>query len=123
MMNEREQQMQQIELTISEAEEQVELAEALQRLHKNKDFKKIILDGYFEKTAQRAVMAKSDVNTQTVEAQKGWDNVIIGVGQLGQYFHKIFVFGENAANALDADKNTREELLAEDLQEAAGVLQ
>ena len=90
-MSEHEDQITTIEIGIEEARRDVALAEALDRLHKNKDFKKIILMDYFEKNAQRAVMMKSDAYQQTVEKQKDIDNVITGIGQLGQYFHKIFV--------------------------------
>jgi len=114
-MSELEQQMHQVEVTIEECEEQIAQAEALERLHKNTDFKKIILTDYFEKNAIRTVMMKSAAGHEGEKEQKNLDNVLIGIGQLGQYFHKIFAFGEGAARAMEEHKNTREELLAEDL--------
>jgi len=114
-MNSIEQQMHEVEVTIEQCEEQIAQAEALQRLHKNADFKKLILEEYFEKNAIRAVMMKSASGHEGEKEQKNLDNVLIGIGQLGQYFHKIFTFGEGAARAMEEHKNTREELLAEDL--------
>jgi hypothetical protein len=108
-------QQRQVEVTIEECEEQIAQADALERLHKNADFKKLILDEYFEKNAIRTVMMKSAAGHAGEKEQKDLDNVLIGIGQLGQYFNKIFVFGEGAARALGDHKNTREELLAEDL--------
>ena len=60
-------------------------------------------------------MMKSASGHEGEKEQKNLDNVLIGIGQLGQYFHKIFTFGEGAARAMEEHKNTREELLAEDL--------
>ena len=114
-MSEMERQMQEVEVTIEQCEEQIAQAEALERLHKNADFKKLILEDYFEKNAIRAVMMKSAAGQESPDKQKNLDNVLIGIGQLGQYFHKIFAFGEGASRAMEEHKNTREELLAEDL--------
>jgi hypothetical protein len=114
-MSNIENQMREVEVTIEECESQVEQAEALERLHKNADFKKLILDEYFEKNAIRTVMMKSAAGHAGEKEQKDLDNVLIGIGQLGQYFHKIFTFGEGAARAIDEHKNTMEELRAEDL--------
>jgi len=114
-MSDIEQQMHQVEVTIEQCEEQIAQAEALERLHKNPDFKKLILEEYFEKNAIRTVMMKSAGGHEGEKEQKNLDNVLIGIGQLGQYFHKIFTFGEGAARAMDEHKLTREELLAEDL--------
>jgi hypothetical protein len=114
-MSQIENQIREVEVTIEQCEEQIAQAEALERLHKNADFKKLILDEYFEKNAIRTVMMKSAGGQEGEKEQKNLDNVLIGIGQLGQYFHKIFTFGEGAARAIDENKNTREELLAEDL--------
>ena len=114
-MNQIEQQMQQVEVTIEECEEQIAQAEALERLHKNADFRKLILEDYFEKNAIRTVMMKSAGGHEGEKEQKNLDNVLMGISQLGAYFHKIFAFGEGAVRAMDDHKNTREELLAEDL--------
>ena len=122
MSSEIEQQMHQVEVTIEQCEEQIELAEALQRLHKNKDFRRIILEDYFEKNAVRTVMMKSAGGQEGEKEQKNLDNVLIGIGQLGQYFHKIFSFGEGASRALESHRTTREELLTEELAETSSNL-
>lgn len=122
MMNEHEQQLEQVSISIEQAEDRLELAEALERLHQNKDFKKVILEEYFKKEAYRSVMLKSDANQQKPEEQANIDNVILGVGMLGQFFHKTFIFGEGADRALQEHKNTRQEILAEDLAESADAL-
>jgi hypothetical protein len=115
MLNQAEQQLKELEITLEDAQERLAMAEALQRLHNNADFIKVILDGYFAKESQRAVMARADVNFHSEENLKQNMDVITGIGQLGAHFHKIFVFGEGAARAIEEDKATREEILAEDL--------
>ena len=115
MLNQAEQQLQELEITLEDAQNRLSMAEALQRLHNNPDFMKVILDGYFAKEAQRVVMARADVNFHSEENLKQNMDVITGIGQLGAFFHKTFVFGESAARAIEADKQTKEEILAEEL--------
>jgi hypothetical protein len=113
-MNELHKQLEEIEISLQEAKEAIAMASALQRLHNNADFQKVILDGFFRTESYRSVMLKADINFQSPENQKQVDDVITGIGQLGQYFRKLFIFGENAQNSLDADSHTREELLQEE---------
>ena len=114
-MSQIEHQMREVEVTIEQCEEQIEAAEALERLHSNADFKKLILEDYFEKNALRTVMMKSAGGHEGEREQKNLDNVLMGISQLGAYFHKIFSFGEAASRAMEEHKATREELLAEDM--------
>lgn len=121
-MNEIEQNLKQIEISVEEAKATVALAEALQRLHDNADFKAVIISGYFEKESQRSVMLKSDINFQGPENQKQIDDIITGIGMLGQYFHKIFTLGEQAHQGLVADEETRQELLQEQLKDDSDLV-
>jgi hypothetical protein len=120
-MNEVEQNLQEIEIHVDELTKIVKQAEALQRLHGNADFKAVILSGYFEKESQRSVMLKSDINFAGAENQKQIDDIIIGIGMLGQYFHKIFTLGEQADRDLTADAQTREELLQEQISDISDI--
>ena len=49
-----------IERDIKEARKHVELGDSLERLLNNRDFKKVIVEGYFEKEAARLVHLKAD---------------------------------------------------------------
>jgi len=113
MSNEHQQQIQQIEMSIEQANKRIEEGHALERLHSNADFKKIILDGYFLNEASRTVLLKADPNMQSKEAQKDCDNIIISIGMLRQYFAKLFTLANMAEQAIEADKEAREEILAE----------
>lgn len=60
---------QEIQLTREQAMEEIKLAESVKRLLKNKDFKKVIEDFYFEKNAMRLVHLLADPAFDSPEAQ------------------------------------------------------
>lgn len=107
------QQIEQIELSIEAAKENVEKMEALLRLIDNKDFKTIIDDGYFKNEAARLVILKADPEMQEAKFQDQLDKGIIAVGQLRQYFRTIMQIGRMAERSIRDDEQTRQELLAE----------
>ena len=110
-----EQQIEQIELQLEHAQKAIAKMEALDRLYHNKDFQAVIAEGYFKDEASRLVLLKGDVNIDE-EAEKHCDKMINGVGCLRAYFQVINHFGEQAKKAIEDDQNTREELLAEQLE-------
>lgn len=109
-----EQQMAQIEMSIEAAQKRIEDAAALDRLYKNPDFKRIFLDGYFRDEASRTVLLKADPSMQGEQEQKDCNNIIMAIGMLRQHFAKVFAIGEQAEYAIEADRETREEMLAEE---------
>ena len=111
-----EDQIQKIEMSLEQAKASIEIAEALERLHSNEDFKLVILEGLFKTEASRSIFLKSDPEMQTEEKQKDVNNVITTIGGLGLYFRKIFQVGDMSKRAIVDDQNTREELLEEQLQ-------
>ena len=115
--NEIAQNIEQVEVGMDQAKKGLKLAEALDRLHRNKDFKEVILKGFLEDESTRAVLLKSDPNCQTEQEQKEIDRVIISIGGLFCYFRTVFALGERYAQSLQDDEETREELLKEQLGE------
>lgn len=93
-------QIQEIELSIEEAKAQVALADALQRLHKNPDFKLVILDGYFRDEAARMVGLLADPNMQDERMQAAVNNSLRSISELRSHFGKVFHFGELASIAI-----------------------
>ena len=79
-MNEVNQQIQQIEISLEHAEKYVQTARDLDELYKNPLFKKIILDIYFKTEPVRLVMLKSDISMQSEEDQISLDHSIRGIG-------------------------------------------
>lgn len=107
------QQIEEIEVSIQAAKEQVAKMEALLRLTENRDFKAIIDDGYFVQEASRVVILKADPEMQDEKYQKQLNNSITAIGSLRQYFRGIIQLGRMAQRSIADDELTREELLAE----------
>ena len=114
-MSETETQIEQIEVSIEQAKDAIDRMKTLERLRNNDDFIKIIREGYFKEEAIRLVMMKSSHNFQGEQAQKDIIKDIDSIGRLEQYFGAIYQIGHTAQRALEADEETREELLAEEL--------
>lgn len=112
-MNESEQQLEQIEISIEQAKHHIENKAALDRLTVHPDFKKLILEGYFKDEAVRLVLLRSDHNFQSEEDQAALMKSIDAIGQFRLYCNTINQLGIQAQNSLDADESTREQILAE----------
>ena len=110
-----EQELTEIEISLSNAKYALENANCLARLYKNKDFKHLVLDGYFVKQASRCVMNKAAPGFQTEDAQGEMVRDIDSIGRLKQYFVAVNAMGEMAMKSLADDSKTQEEILAEDL--------
>ena len=110
-----EEQLHKIEISLENAKKAIEVANALQRLHENPDFKRVILQDYLKDEASRSVMLKADPSMATVEKQKNVDDIITSIGGLYNYFGKVYRLGDMSIRALEADQNTKEEILEEQL--------
>lgn len=120
-MNEVANQVQQVELSIEEAQQQIARSEQLSRLEKNKDFKALVLEGLLREDAVRQVMLRSSPMLHgdgpgAVSARMGIEARISMIGELNNYFRYIHIEGEGAKAALLDHENTHEELLAEQLE-------
>lgn len=60
----------------------ISLAEGIEKLNNNVQFKKVILTGYFEEEAVRLVSLLSDHNMQGDENQQLVTNAMRGIGEL-----------------------------------------
>lgn len=94
----------------------VDQGNALERLRSNKDFKKVILDSYFEQEAIRLVQLKADPSMQKEENQAAIIKQMDAIGALAQYFNTVFQFAQMAKKNLASDEEMRDELLAEGLE-------
>ena len=108
-------QQEELEITIEQARETVALRDALRRLHSNRDFKKVIKEGYFVNDASRVVLLKADPEMESSNSQASIERAIIGIGQLGQYFAKTEALGNMAERAITDNQETLEEIAAEEL--------
>ena len=108
-------QLEQIEISIEQAQEAVAYRKALSNLLSNKNFEKIISKGYFESEASRLVLLKADPSMSADSDQSLILKSIDSIGFLRQYFTTIMQLGRMAERSIEADQTTREELLAEEL--------
>lgn len=106
--------IQRLDVDIETAKQAIARMDALERLYNNKDFKEIILDGYFMKEASRLVLLRGDINISP-EDERDCDKMINGVGCLRRFFQLVNTFGMQAKAGMEEYENTREELLAEQL--------
>jgi hypothetical protein len=116
-MENLEQNINRIEISMDNARKAIDLAKALKRLHENEDFKAVILQDFFVEEAHRAVLLKADAEMKTPEKQKAVDDVITTIGGLYNYFGKIYRLADMSTRALEADQATHGEMLQEQLSE------
>ena len=105
--------LQQLESNIKYAQKIVDLGDALDRLRNNRDFKKVIGEGYFEQEAIRLVHLMSDSNMQFPEIQQSIHKQLIAVGMFREFLETLTTRANMARRAVESDEATRDEILAE----------
>lgn len=108
-------QIEAIEQNIQRAKEEVEFGHALERLRTNKDFKRVVLEGYFEDEAVRLVHLKADPAMQNAESQRMIVQQMDAIGSLSFYFNTALHRAKLAAKTIESDEAMRDEILAEEL--------
>lgn len=107
--------IQAIEANIKEAQKIADAGESLERLKLNRDFKRIVLEGYFEQEAIRLVHLKADPSMQSADMQKSIVTQMDAIGAMHQYFNTVLHKASIARKAIQADEETRDEILAEEV--------
>ena len=98
-----------IELNIEAAKKLVAKGEALGRLHDNKDFQALVMEGHFKEEAARVTQLKAAPHQQDEKSQASLLKQIDAIGTLFQYFITIEMRAEMARNAIT---DSEEELAA-----------
>jgi len=111
-MSDADNQRRAIEAQVAKAKKHVELDEALTRLQSNRDFKRIITDGYFRDEAVRLVHLKASPEMQTPFAQAAIVRSIDAIGELNDFFRTIKHNADNARKEI-ADAGVALEEIAE----------
>lgn len=104
-----------VEISIEQAKEKIKAGKDLEKLTKNREFTKLVLEGFFKEEASRIVLLKADPAMQEPEMQDMMDKQIIAIGYLRQYFARIMQEAQVAERTLLADEATHEELLGENV--------
>ena len=88
--NEKDEIYEVVEIKKEEYDEAQKDAEALKRLEKNRDFKRLILDGFLEKEAVRLVKLKQDPGIKSQERiVEDIDDRITSIGVLNEHLRYI----------------------------------
>lgn len=104
-----------VELTINQAKELMGRKNCMDRLIKNDDFKKIILEDYFEKEPSRLVLLKADPAMQNEKDQIAINKNIDAIGFFRQYLMTIIQLGRRAEEDIREAEMVKEEMLRENL--------
>lgn len=80
----------------------VDMANALDRLYRNEDFKRVILEGYFKDKAIRGVSLLANDQTKRIGARPDVMEGLIAVSALEDHFKAIRLLGEEHE---DEDEN------------------
>lgn len=106
--------VEQIEIEITQAKYMVDLGDALARLEKNKDFKKVFEEEYFKNEAGRLIRARANFNLSP-EQRNNILNMLDSIGFLQQFFRDIKVTAEQMKQTIAENEETREEMLREEI--------
>ena len=112
-MDEQDNEIQQLEISIEEAQVIVEDMYSLIRLSKNTDFIRCIEQGYFLHEASRLVLSKAMPDMSTPEHQLAIDNSIIAIGQLRKHFSAVIGMGREAEKTIRNAEEARNEIMKE----------
>lgn len=105
-----------MEQAIENAKVYKDLGTSLEKLRSNREFKKVILDGYFKDEAIRLVHLKSDPSMQTPEKQDAIIRSIDAIGSLVSYFRVVEQFASIAAKDIELNEVTIQEAREEGLE-------
>lgn len=111
-MTSHDRQIAQIEQSIEQSKADLALGNALARLFENRDFKKVVLDGYFKDEAIRLVHLLVDPNMQDAEKQNAILSEMRGIGSLRSYFHLLEHKSAMAIKSIPYSEETLAELTA-----------
>jgi hypothetical protein len=104
------QELHELESNIKDLNEMVQLGNAMDRLRKNRDFKKVIEVEYLKEEAVRLVHLKADPNMQDERGQARVLRDLDAIGSFTQYIDLVTAKAEAAKEALDECEDLRAEL-------------
>lgn len=110
-----EQDLEQIEITIEAAQKKVDLADTFERLQKNKDFKKLIMDHYLKDYAVRLVLLKADSSLSEDVIEK-ISKEIDCVGIFNSFLRTVMIEGYQCRMSIASSEEERERILEEGVE-------
>ncbi len=104
-----------LEANIEQAKDSIELGLSLERLFSNRDFKRVVLKGYFKDEAVRLVHLKGALESQNSDVQKDIIGKIDAISNFSIYLTNIAKNAELANKTVILDEETRNEIISEEL--------
>lgn len=111
--------VEQVELALADAKEMIERKRMVLSLEGNRAFKKIILEGYFEKEAARLALLSSDPMLNNDQRGSVFQD-LAGLGALQRYLRTIIMMGTMAEQSVEEYQDTLDDLRAEGADEDMG---
>lgn len=99
-MSEIDAQIQIAEATLEDAKETVKLGDMLEKLYSNREFKKIILDGYFRDTATS--LTANLTNPAMLDKRDDLVEQLVGISALRTHLFAVNTKAQHAREAIEA---------------------
>ena len=106
-----------IRISIEQKQEMIALGDSIQRLAKNRDWKKLVDTAFFEQESVRLVSLLAHPGMQDEVSQKEIHNQMVGIAYFRQFLGRTEMFAAQARVALPEDEATEVEILEEEIQE------
>ena len=116
MRNEKEDDIQMLELSIEHAQEMVDLRDEVLRLSNNDTFKKVIMQGYFENEAVRLVHLMGDPRLKEAD-REAVQRDMMGIGALKRFLSNMVQMGNAAEKEIADHRETLASIEAENSDE------
>ena len=107
----------QIEISIEAAKGAVERKNAIQRLHKNPDFRLIFVEGYFQREPARLVSLLTDHEHASEEKQRELMNDMLGISSAQEYLRGVHSMGVAMERQIASSEQTLEDMRNESEEE------
>ena len=108
--------LKEIEISIEQAQEAIDIADAYQRLRENPDFKLLIEKHYMRDFAARLVLLRGDYNLSAEDRVENLKD-IDAVGSFVSFLRTIVFNANRAKDAIAEAERLQQAILAENLEE------
>lgn len=102
-----------IEQDITKSKVVVDFAATLTRLKANRDFRDVVIKGYFETEAVRLVHLKAEPHMQSADSQMSILNQIDAIGAFSGYLNTVLAKGAMAGRTLEDNEQALAEIHSE----------
>ena len=103
-------QIHEIEMSNENAKKLVQMGAALQRLTNNRDFKKVVLEGFFKEEPVRLTELLAGPSQQSPEAQAELLGQLKAISGLNQYFVKVQMVANMSQDAITSNEEVLEQI-------------